>query len=456
MESLETTRKRAWLSPGKTALLITFCLCAMLAAWGYNKWRAANEVPNIVVPTPKLPSPNAFDFYVKAGNAVQDDMKIGWAIAKAPPRLPPGVPNVYVYTLAQKEALVKENAGTLKMLRQGFAYPYWNPPVRSNDTPTSYYAGFRHLAQLLALEGQIKAAHGDWGGTVNSDLDALQIGIEIPHGSPLMGELNGNACQSTGRKPIWKAVDHLNVTQARQMARRLESLQADRVALADTLQEEKWAQQAWLLQIFHQSNWRSVLYNAVLYNPSDQEDQSKVDFKRLAQNMRLTIVSKATVLNNFTRYLDQMITNARRPYAAKLPPPPPPDDPFSPLMAPYFSPARLGDAKNQTQNALLLVTLALRAYRLEHGVYPIALAALVPTYLKRLPDDPFALQSPLHYRLTGQKYVLYSVGPDGKDDGGKPIDDPSKIPQGMPLNSPSRYSVREGSVGDIVAGFNRQ
>lgn len=66
---------------------------------------------------------------------------------------------------------------------------------------------------------------------------------------------------------------------------------------------------------------------------------------------------------------------------------------------------------------LLRVDLALRLYRAEHGSFPAQLSALVPRYLDALPLDPFNGQ-PLIYRLQGASYLLYSVGPDGKDDGG--------------------------------------
>ena len=67
------------------------------------------------------------------------------------------------------------------------------------------------------------------------------------------------------------------------------------------------------------------------------------------------------------------------------------------------------------------VALALRAYRVENGAYPTKLADLAPKYLAKLPDDPFAKSGPLGYKLTGDKYILYSIGPDGKDSGGTPI-----------------------------------
>jgi type II secretory pathway pseudopilin PulG len=78
-------------------------------------------------------------------------------------------------------------------------------------------------------------------------------------------------------------------------------------------------------------------------------------------------------------------------------------------------------AKSQAQNALLVVALALRAYKLEHGSYPALLSQLVPDYLEQVPTDPFSLKKPLRYKLKEDAYVLYSIGPDGVDDSGSPL-----------------------------------
>ena len=45
--------------------------------------------------------------------------------------------------------------------------------------------------------------------------------------------------------------------------------------------------------------------------------------------------------------------------------------------------------------------------------------ALAPRYIAKVPVDIFS-QSPLHYRRTERGYVVYSVGANRKDDGGKP------------------------------------
>jgi hypothetical protein len=69
--------------------------------------------------------------------------------------------------------------------------------------------------------------------------------------------------------------------------------------------------------------------------------------------------------------------------------------------------------------SLLTLELNLRCYRAEHSQPPATLNELVPRYLKTLPPDPFTGQ-PLIYRPQGTNWLLYSVGPDGVDDGGMP------------------------------------
>ena len=69
---------------------------------------------------------------------------------------------------------------------------------------------------------------------------------------------------------------------------------------------------------------------------------------------------------------------------------------------------------------VIVLDLAIRAFRAEEGKLPDQLSDLVPKYLPAVPDDPFA-PGPMKYRLTVAGYTIYSVGPDGDDDGGKPL-----------------------------------
>jgi hypothetical protein len=64
--------------------------------------------------------------------------------------------------------------------------------------------------------------------------------------------------------------------------------------------------------------------------------------------------------------------------------------------------------------------LAIERYRLANGKLPDKLAELVPAYLDAVPKDPFDGQE-LRYKRLEKGYVVYSIGEDGSDDGGKEL-----------------------------------
>ena len=65
------------------------------------------------------------------------------------------------------------------------------------------------------------------------------------------------------------------------------------------------------------------------------------------------------------------------------------------------------------------IAVAIERYRRTHGEsLPAALMDLVPNYLTDIPEDPHT-GKPLLYRADPDTYLVYSVGRDGKDEGGK-------------------------------------
>jgi hypothetical protein len=91
------------------------------------------------------------------------------------------------------------------------------------------------------------------------------------------------------------------------------------------------------------------------------------------------------------------------------------------LLSSFLLLQRSADRSEQAQRNLQ-VAFALEAYRKEHGAYPKELAELAPKYLPQVPDDLFS-GKPLIYRRAQDGYLLYSVGPNGKDDEGRGRDD---------------------------------
>ncbi len=74
--------------------------------------------------------------------------------------------------------------------------------------------------------------------------------------------------------------------------------------------------------------------------------------------------------------------------------------------------------RSQADLRCAIVSLALERYRREHGRWPDKLEQFVPKLLTKVPVDPYD-QKPLRYRQLDDGVVIYSVGADGKDDGGK-------------------------------------
>jgi hypothetical protein len=105
------------------------------------------------------------------------------------------------------------------------------------------------------------------------------------------------------------------------------------------------------------------------------------------------------------------------------------------------------------------ISLVLGAYRTEHGRYPQELRELQPRFLPALPKDPYGGED-FRYRAEdhtpeGDGYVLYSVGPDGKDNGGPKFpnwgfgdDEALRTSDDIGVRMPGGKSQREGWPAD--------
>lgn len=94
----------------------------------------------------------------------------------------------------------------------------------------------------------------------------------------------------------------------------------------------------------------------------------------------------------------------------------------------------------------IALLVALHRYHADHGAYPASLDQLVPAYLAAVPADPysgraFAYRTPAPGADPHQRpFLLYSVGPDLRDDGGEGIRANAAFSQGADLvvNDPFR------------------
>jgi hypothetical protein len=93
---------------------------------------------------------------------------------------------------------------------------------------------------------------------------------------------------------------------------------------------------------------------------------------------------------------------------------------LSGVMIPNTARASITVVRNEIQRRLTIVVLALERYRLRHENFPADLKSVSHEFLAAVPRDLMSTQ-PLSYCLNADgTFTLYSVGEDGRDDGGNP------------------------------------
>ena len=402
----------------------------------------------------------------------------------------------HFYSVAEKENVLREYANSLALVRHSFAYPYLAPPIRTYNPPMDDEFGYRQLLDAMKLESEVALSHGAYEKAVNCDLDIMEFGALLTQGNGIQKAEWAIYTEGIGRLNLWKLIDRLTLTQTKSAIDRMERIIKKNSSVIDTLTEEKNITLSVQLEQFKSSNWRSYITSTPYV--SWQTNEAPNEFNEIRKFLLIHKYSKMHVIIENNRALDSCLSYSRMPYAHQ------PKNlssrsgielrelmtsPMSQLQDPVAYRFNQTE-KVETQNALLLTTLALHAYRLEHRGYPKQLSELVPNYLPAVPVDPFSDGKPLKYLYFDSKPIsqnlrggihfassnrkplfgdgkanwflrLYSIGPDGVDAGGKPIEkkvegrDAKWVSAHPDEMSQLQGGVEQDSVGDIVAGINR-
>lgn len=91
---------------------------------------------------------------------------------------------------------------------------------------------------------------------------------------------------------------------------------------------------------------------------------------------------------------------------------------FVALFMPALKQVGVAEDRATTRLKLLRLAIALERYRKANENFPAKLADLQPKFVKKLPQDYFT-EKPFRYRPAKDAYLLYSIGINLKDDGGR-------------------------------------
>ncbi len=400
-------------------------------------------------PDPPMPVPNAADTFAEAARLSARHGRVDTIL--------PANADVEKAPIADLRELVAGRRDALAVLRRGLGQP-----CRFRNIPVSKPAdmiGQTDLARTLIAEGRIHESDRDWSAAARSYLDTFRFGSRY---------MDGNAYRSQGRlvsssvpyslfgalleayavRALSRLLDRCDGRTADLIARTLQRDFPAMPTLAELIQAEVRTQEA-LVQ-----RWGDGKSNATLMEDMIQsrvaltpKDLTPVRFTNRSAFMNQALdtvlvayyrLNRRATMDAFEQFSADLTSDATGRTKGRLwadfysGPAITSHIPPTKLIAMWVTPLYAGgwETGGSARDRLIVIKAALRAYAMRHrGAYPRSLAQL------RLPHDIVAdpyRNAPMVYapprRVHGRlkPYKLYSVGPNGKDDGGKsdyPADD---------------------------------
>jgi hypothetical protein len=312
----------------------------------------------------------------------------------------------------QSAAPALTSARGLAQLPRGHYAVAWAPDVMGTLMPHLQEA--REVANFLSLDAALRVQEGDVDGALASAHAALNTGRSVGDEPTTISQLVRRACVQVALRSIERtlAQGEPSGPVLAELQRQLEQ-EAEPPVLLLALRSERASMNS-ALEAFKAGkvNYQSYGMKLPLLLPSPA--------------MTLVDAAKARAAHAaYLRYLTELVEIGKLPpqeQKARLAKLKKPD-----VVLPQLLEALGGgnDTKIvdifQRQEALLhaaVTALATERYRRDKGHWPEALTDLIPDFLVQVPIDPYN-GGPLRYRRLEDGVVVYSVGPDGQDDGGK-------------------------------------
>ena len=370
----EQTKGKKSNTADQTALIAGASLVVILLVFQW--FQSVISEPVATIPPIKMPNPNAYDYYLKAFDSIQNRKEVeGLSFRRRYPLQFNGD-----IALDRAEKLSVQNRKPLELIRQGMAYDFVEPsPARYFKSPSDRMRLIA-LSNLLIFDAVVKAKRQDWQGIVSDELDRLQFIKSIVNSDVSNREitiLTGWSFLPFAKEP---PIDHITADQCREDIARLESILANERPLEELLTANKWRT---LLKMEAVSNELNGL-------ELESGETTKSWFGEIPSQDLIAYKSQSRrkVMQEYLRETDSSISSLNQNTKGFG---------FNSGMRygsfdTYFTvdPQNLTMIRNSGhfEKTRLLLMLAIHAYKLEHGDSPIALKELVPKCLQRLPDDP--------------------------------------------------------------------
>jgi hypothetical protein len=324
----------------------------------------------------------------------------------------------------QREFLEGQQRG-LALLREAAALPYctfdrdWSDETMPLDLPLPELPHLRHAATLLGYDALARATRGDGRGALDNVIAIFGLARHV-HYPLLVDLLTSAAIERTGVRAL-EDVLALAPPKADDLAR-LNLGAGD--PFRQRLRQVFTMEEAWGLAAFHMiatgrartspdiqqtigpdavGEW---LLGSPIYRVFFLEDDLAT-YRRHLRTMR-TLVAQPTpaALEGFDKHEQQLRATRGGGILAGL-------------LIPAAYRCLFAALDGDTNRGLVQLGVAATAYKAKNGKYPEKLAQMVPEFIPEVPVDPYDGR-PLRLRPVEGGVVVYSVGRDRDDDGGRP------------------------------------
>jgi hypothetical protein len=330
--------------------------------------------------------------------------------AKLPPRTEP-LPNEMKTLIAQ---YIFDNNEALKLLHAGALIEHSRYPIDLSagfETLMPNLSEIRTGVYLLKLEAILHAENGDSDSAVHSAKSCFGIARSLAKEPLTISQLVRAACQSVAATTIEYCINRLELTDE-QLIELIESVDnSERISdMSCALVGERCMG----ISFFKApGSVNPDLINGIPFRPI-LELYKVVGLADADANIYLDLMDgyiKIAQLPPDKRLKAAEAIDARLQSISQVH-----------LLLHTMMPALLRitniDIRNIAQLRTARVGLAIERYRLAAGRLPDTLADLVPAYLDTVPTDPFD-GNDLRYKKLKVGFIVYSIGEDQIDDGGK-------------------------------------
>jgi hypothetical protein len=363
---------------------------------------------------PRLPSNNAYDYYITAARQLKGGQHFS---GKQPPT-------------REEVRWLEANRGAFNTLLKAKGLPYrWPFGVISYDFLLDDLARLRNLARLVNTRIRWAIASQDGMDAVHDWRIGFQMARDL-QGDAVIPYLVGVAVEGIIHVPIIREMDFFSAHECREMARTLIESERTPDRFSSVIEGELAANLQTLDRFLPEQPPGASLFVMLEqlfdFELDDEEERHRRKKEQLMGQLtqllkqpgayqRLRMDIRREVVQAWQALADAAALPGGRYREVKLKEHD--ENTLFGFFVNMLSPLAV-HARNyweiRTRRRLMAAHLLLRDYCLRKGRYP---DTLEPLNLQELAIDPFSGQT-LVYRLSGERYLLYSVGADGKDDGG--------------------------------------